>query len=1017
MRGIIMSNSKKWLVVLLSVLVTVLCGVALAACNSNSVWRNPKNAISGMYDPNNPNNDKPFYFDEGTDPDQFVDDENAYILTITSMGGLPLENVKVTVKRAGMEMASARSDNSGKIKLSIPAGNYDISYDEMPAGYFVDEENTVIQLDVKNKKVTSRLSSAVIDKALPAGHIYSAGEVMYNFEYTDYEGETVELKELLKEYKCVLLNFFYTTCGPCIAEFPAIARTSDALRNEVTVVSLDPEPEDTAIDVQNFKEAGYLEGPTGNQINKSFNFFMAKENEGLYSHFGTGGIYPTNILIDRYGVIAFIDTGSRTADTFWADLFGRLTADDYVQDSGLIDESHGNDGENAPLVKPPVDMHQPDDAAMSAAALDASMLTGGSNEYSSLPLHFYGPSTQNGNSEDDIANTWPYQIGADDDGQYIYPGNVGTDNTHAILYTDITLETDQILSLEYRLKIDSPDCLYIVLDNTLNQDLILTGSTDNQWVELVLFTATHPININLNFIFTKDLVGTAPNEFVGIRNIKVSNIDTNTDKPLDILSEMAAYDSNTETFTYQNNYLGNDGYYHMGDSENPKPEDPLIYVNVYEETLWSEMHLKNYTFVYDGTNLPKTAYNFSFYHYNDGIDQGFVNIEFDPDETIIDAYYIQRYAGYYTPVTEETCNVLKAFTKKISEDHSSDYVGGFDPDNTWLELCFYYRVFGEGHDSAEHECKATQVSAVLGLTVSFAIPVESRTDVTFTATNDKSTDRNQAIGGLYYKFTAPESGVYRFVCSEITPANMADPIIFVWDSADSAYGNPGSNGWLAKFEGAFSEKDNVVVYVEQDQTIYLQLSETLPMDGRSNISYKVNINKYKDRDYIRRQAATDGPGGWTTAEDENGNLINVTYHVPYIEQQDNGTIYYYHDIGDNTPGSPIYINFTDINMFDENGHSIKEMLDNGNFDVSGSEYENGKDFTSELQSYYNKSIEGKQPNDTLYGLLLADNKLVNLLTDYLLISYDNEADYQSGAWTFFAVYFNYYGPGNWVDPD
>lgn len=1008
-----MSNSKKWLVVLLSVLVTVLCGVALAACNSNSVWRNPKNAISGMYDPNNPNNDKPFYFDEGTDPDQFVDDSNAYILTITSMGGLPLENVKVTVKRAGMEMASARSDNSGKIKLSIPAGNYDISYDEMPAGYVVDEENTVVQLDVKNKKVTSRLSSAVIDNAaIPAGHIFQAGEVMYNFTYTDHEGETVELKELLKQYKCVLLNFFYTTCGPCIAEFPAIARTSDALNDKVTVVSLDSYLEDTVQDVKNFKEAGYLEGPTGNQITKPFNFFMAKENEGLFSHFGTG-VYPTNILIDRYGVIAFIDTGSRTADTFWADLFGRLTADDYVQDSGLIDESHGSEGENAPLVKPPVDMHQPDDAAMSAAALDASMLAGGSNEYSSLPLHFYGPSTQNGNSEDDIANTWPYQIGEDENGQYIYPGNVGTDNTHAILYTDITLETDQILSLEYRLKIDSPDYLYIVLDNTLNQDLILAGSTDNQWIELVLCTATRPMNINLNFIFTKDLVGTAPNEFVGIRNIKVSNIDTNTDKPLDVLTEMAAYDSKTETFTYQNNYLGTDGYYHMGDGENPKPEeDPIIYVNVYKETLWSEMHLKKCKF-----ECEKTAYDISFYIYNEGIDKGFVRIEFDPNEAIIDAYYIQRYSGYYAPVTEETCKVLKAFTKKISEDYSEDYVGGFDPDNTWLELCFYYRMFGEGHDAAEHECKATQVSAVLGLTISFARPIESNTDVTFTATNDKSTDRNQGIGGLYYKFTAPEAGVYRFVCSEITPANMADPIIYVWDSADSAYGYSGSNGCLANFEGAFSEEDNVAIYIEQNQTIYLQLSQTSPLDNKSNISYKVNINKYAPRDYIRRQAATGGPGGWTTAQDGNGNIYLVTEHIPYIEQSENGTIYYYHDIGDNTPGSPIYINFIHSNMYDGNGHSIKEMLKNGNFNVSGSEYENGKDFTSELQSYYNKSIEGKQENDTLYGLLLADSKLVNLLTEYLLIAYDKDATYQSGAWTFFAVYFNYYGPGNWVEPD
>lgn len=1018
-----MSNSKKWLVVLLAVLVTVLCGTALAACNSNSVWRKTKN-VSGLYDPNNPNGDYPFYFDEGMNPDQFTADEDTYVLTVTSKGGLPLSNVKVTVKRNGTELASARSDENGEIRLAIPAGNYDVSYDEMPEGYFPDED-TVTQLSINSKKITSRLSSAVIEKAIPAGHAFKAGEVMYDFTYYDADGNKAQLKELLEDYKCVLLNFWYVACGPCKVEFPAIARTYDKYKNDVYVVSLNPYSDDSTQDVADYKAAGYLDGPTGNQVNKSFNFFMAKDFQGLYSnHFNTGG-YPTNVFIDRYGVIAFIDMGSRTDDTFWDDMFKRLSADDYVQDSTLINDSQGSD-EEVPLVPPPADMRMPSDKEMTEAAFDASMLEGGSNQSDTLPFHFYGPSLKNGNSQDDIDNTWPYQIGTDSEGKYIYPGNVGTDNTHAILYTDVTVETDQVLTLEYKLQTAATDYFYIVLNQTINQDLVMSGSTNGEWVKLELFTATRPTNINLNFIFVKDTVGTAKEEFVGIRNIKIANIERNPNLPVDVLTEMAMWNSGSKSWTYNSYYLNSeDGLYHMGDANHQNVNDPIIYFNVYDESAWSEVHLQNYNLESEGLSLLKSVYNFAFYKHNDPkqvydeegnpqyndenkpITKDYIS--YDENEIIFDAYYMQRFSGFYAPVTEKTVEVLKAFTEKVYNDLGDRYYGSFDKEKTWLELCVYYRAFGAGHDAAGHKdnCLVTQIP-VRGLVISFAINIESKTPVTFTAKNDMSTDRNQGIRGLYYSYTAPQDGVYKFTINNVgyyaedneTHENKfynggGDPVIAVWDSAKNAYGGGDP---LAFYEGAATDKD-VVVYLKQNQEIYLQLSEVV--NSTTNIQYDVTITRYVDEDWVKTAAGD----GWV------GDIVTGKLTYRHVDMGLNTDKIYYHTVTENNDlvfASPIYIDFSiPADFTDKDGKmlSLAAMMNGSLLDFTNqvSEFDgsHGRNLNLLLSSYYNKA----QAND---NLVEASEDLVKILME--LIQFFDDTDISdTGAWTQFAVYYEYYG--------
>lgn len=1004
-----MSNSKKWLVVLLSVLVTVLCGVALAACNSNKNWREPKNALEGVYDPNNPNGDKPFYFDEGTNPDQYVADEDSYILKVTSKGGLPLNNVKLSISQNGVNIVTARTGEDGTVKLAISPGSYDISYDELPGGYFTDSE-TVVKLNRTEKQIVSTVNSAVIEDPLPGGYVYRAGDVMYNFSFRDYDNNTVELKELLEDYKFVLLNFYYNECGPCKGEFPAIQRTFEAYSSDAYVVSLSTQDKNS--EVKAYKDAGYTENNGSNPITHPYTFFMAYDNQSLYSHFGTRGV-PTNVFIDRYGVIAFIDAGGRPNDSFWVDLFEQFTADDYEQDSGLIEGSQGGGSgeEGGPAVKPPEDMHLPNDQALTEAVVDASMLEGGDNEYPDLPLHFYGPDPDDPAQANDAANSWPYQIGTDDEGNsYIYPGNLGTDNTYSILYTDLYLETDEVLTLEFKnnLKAESGETIYFIINNTYDYNFVFTSATENpendDWVELTLFTATRPTAVNLNMMFVKDLLTTPEGEFVGIRNIKISPISAGENEALDVRTEMAAVSG--DEVTYQNYYLNEeDGYYHVKTSNAPSLNDPIVYCDVLNESTWSIRHISKYILTYEGENYIKSIYNLSFYLYNEHLndDTGITSFPYDPEEAIIDAFYVQRYSsqGYLVPVTESLRQALIGFTRSASQDQRLEYVGGFEEDKTWLELCIYYRTLGEGHDNPDHVCLST-TSPTLGLTIAFAIHEEfqeGETSLTFKAQNHETTTRNR-VGGLFYELKLPEAGIYEFYID--TPSSTAvAPRAVIWNAGRDAY--RGANPPIVDIEGTNNRQ---IAYFPADKTIYLQLSQ-VGSENVAPITFNMNVNKRTEPEMWVLTLASET--GIYTFNPDTGDL-----YAPAVDIMLDPMSSTYYQTVDSEPCSPVYISFTRRNAYDVNGNTLKFMIDHGGFDLREHD---GPDLTAAMNSYYNMSINGKDPGDEEYGMVEADDTLVRYIVQYTQSRNSNDT-YESGVWKNFAYYYRYYGPeGSWKEPE
>jgi len=91
-------------------------------------------------------------------------------------------------------------------------------------------------------------SGRIIIRSLPASDYeridWAVGGQVPDFVYTDFEGERHRLSDLGAQY--VLLDFWFATCGPCIAEIPTLKQARDEFGSrgfEILSLTRDDEPE------------------------------------------------------------------------------------------------------------------------------------------------------------------------------------------------------------------------------------------------------------------------------------------------------------------------------------------------------------------------------------------------------------------------------------------------------------------------------------------------------------------------------------------------------------------------------------------------------------------------------------------------------------------------------------------------------------------------------------------------------------------------------------------------------
>lgn len=160
------------------------------------------------------------------------------------------------------------------------------------------------------------LCPAVMAQEAPA---YQLGDKMEDFSVTLSDGTGVTLYGLLAQKKAVLINLWASWCGPCKHEFPFMQQVYNKYSNDVGILALSAEPNDTdEIILALREEIGITTIPVGLDTAKLANRI------GLTA-------FPTSVLVDRNGVICLIRAGSVPDKESFERLFDVFVAEDYEQ--------------------------------------------------------------------------------------------------------------------------------------------------------------------------------------------------------------------------------------------------------------------------------------------------------------------------------------------------------------------------------------------------------------------------------------------------------------------------------------------------------------------------------------------------------------------------------------------------------------------------------------------------------------------------------------------------------------
>ena len=146
---------------------------------------------------------------------------------------------------------------------------------------------------------------------------YKLGDSMGDYTLTDVNGTSYTFSELLKTKKAIVLNFWFINCGPCQMEFPYLQKAYDVYSDDIAVIAINPTSD---------KETAIEKYATQNELSIP----LVKGEEAWITAFSLQG-FPTTVVIDHYGYIAFSHMGAVTQEGIFEKVFEVFTSDNYKQ--------------------------------------------------------------------------------------------------------------------------------------------------------------------------------------------------------------------------------------------------------------------------------------------------------------------------------------------------------------------------------------------------------------------------------------------------------------------------------------------------------------------------------------------------------------------------------------------------------------------------------------------------------------------------------------------------------------
>ena len=886
---------KKLLLLCMSVVMCASCAFA-AACDKDESSSSPKNTATDTNSDNSDESESDESEDTGNEDtgsedtgseDEGEDDNASYVyrIKVQNPTGFGLKGVTVTLLDGETELASKTTSSTGyatfKAADIAQTGEYTVKLDNIPAGYAMEENAEYETVAEEGSQISIPLTpQGVIKSAAPSGKSYKLGEVMYDFEVKTSDGKTFKLSDVLEQKQMVMLNFWATWCGPCKSEFPAMNTAYYQYKDSVSILAMSTTDDDNSISA--YKSSSGL------------NFDMCRSQAGLTSMFSTAAI-PTTVMIDRYGVIVFYHTGSMTGVTDFTDRFAILTEDGYQ--STVLSENNDDDGNDPP---PPPTQLKPNVTAPDLSAVETVL---GSNDF-----------TASWNDQDEYS--WPWLISEDND--YIYSSNP-VDSTYSELYLDFTVSEASAVTFEYYISSEADyDNLYVLIDGTIIHSISGVKQGWNTCLAYVFDEAWQMRDENddlvqhrLALLFLRDDDGAAGENIAKVRNLRLIPAEQ---LGADIGSTVFKYaatqlgdeSSPTQYTSYINAvYSETDGYYHV-ESEN----GPILFANMLYSSLWSDASLwqlaySNLCFDSEDNNLMAPLEQHAWVANNNMVNTG------------------------YTPVTRDLKLLLDNVTKYTTEYQKWD---GDWHANEWLELCVYYKPYGNA-TQMEDPTKTISFHAAVAMN-----PLEE-VNGKLQSTTTVNVPFAMTPRGFKYKFTTTKAGIYN-----VYSVGSYDTFCFlVAGDATTFLGEYDEVIGATRMEDGSEIPDenfNFHYYFEANKTYYLLFTTFLDVAARYDV-----VIEYVGDTYTYLTTAATGPYSMNMSTNETylPNAIEYAYSDP----EEGGDGYYHYKNADGTLGSVIYVDcnrptafFPSISLYDVCRQAQSYAPDKRALYINGVDYTN-----------------------------------------------------------------------------
>lgn len=245
-----------------------------------------------------------------------ADQKETYRITLLTVDGDPLENVKIFVYEdptlAELVSVGTTDADGGISFVEEPRDAFVAILKDVPVGYDVEELYTVSlgdnQIILENRALTPEELASVR---------YGLGDRLTDLTVTDCDGNRHSLSEILKHKKAVVLNFWFINCGPCKMEFPYLQEAFDAFGKDVAFLALNP-VDGTDETVSNYR------------LEQGLTLPMAACDPALQEAFQITG-YPTTLIIDRTGTICLSHVGMFTDSSALCNALEYFTQEAYEQ--------------------------------------------------------------------------------------------------------------------------------------------------------------------------------------------------------------------------------------------------------------------------------------------------------------------------------------------------------------------------------------------------------------------------------------------------------------------------------------------------------------------------------------------------------------------------------------------------------------------------------------------------------------------------------------------------------------